>query len=227
MIAFVGSDTTITLGEFAIHQPVTAITNIMIAAFCLTYSLKLKQLNSNDESLVYWRYYLNFLMGATLLGACTHALFAQHEGFGYMSFWLATQAVNCIGVYAAQKAMLTSVLNESANKNLYTKLINIQLVVFIIAVFVFKNFMVVVLNTAFGFIPIFYTHLIDSRKNPESMWIVMGVVVLFSTAITFIGKFSLHKYFNFLDISHVLIMIKLTMFFVGIKRKTLQQLSAA
>jgi hypothetical protein len=66
-------------------------------------------------------------------------------------------------------------------------------------------------------------HFIDAEKVKASSWIAYGILILFLAAIVNAIKFSFHAYFNYLDIAHVLIMINLSVMFVGIKRKAISE----
>lgn len=214
-------DTTIYIGGVAIHQPVTVFTDYIITALTFYFYLQLNRLPNADTSTIEWKRFFLLLSLATFFGGCSHAFFEVHEGAGYKSFWLTMQALNIFSVYRAQQATLYSVLKNSDKKYYWGLSYRTQLILFLIAVFVFHNFAVVIIDSAIGLIPLMIIHFMDAKKVRSSIWIAYGISILFIAAAVNITKFSFHTYFNYLDIGHVLIMINLSLMFVGIKRKAI------
>ncbi len=215
-------DTTIYIGNFAIHQPVTVFTDYIISVLSLYFYLRLKKLNGINESTVSWSRFLLFLSLSSFFGGCSHAFFAVHEGVSYKAFWLPMQVLNNLMVYFAQRATLQSALQHSDKKRWWSYSYTIQLILFSIAVFLFQNFLVVIIDIAIGLIPVMIIHFMDGKKNKASYFIAYGIVVLFLTAIVNGAKLSVHAYFTYQDISHILIMISLSLMFIGMYRKNLR-----
>ena len=206
-------DTTIHIGNFSIHEPMTAFTDLIIAGLAFSFFFRLRK--TNDVATHHWSYFFLFFGLSTFVGAFAHALFLVHEGWEYKSFWLSMQFLTGLAVYKAQHATLVSVLNTSASKKKWELSYTIQLIAFIIAVPLFQNFLVVVIENALGLIPIMILHYKD--KRPFAKVIANGIAISFLTAIIHLGKFSLHAYFNYNDIAHVFIMISLGVMFKGVE----------
>jgi hypothetical protein len=221
MIDLAKIDTTIHLGDIVLHQPVTAITDFIVTALCFYFYNLLKLDDKSEKSVYYWRWFYLTLGISTFFGGCSHGFFTNHTDSGYQFFWLTMQLFNGFAVYAAQHATLTSALQHSKNKNLWNYISVIQLILFVSSVFIFRNFIVVTIDIALGLIPVMVIHFKDEQLNASSKWIAYGILVSFLTAVVHLSKFSLDVYFNYLDIAHVLIMINLSIMFVGIKQKTI------
>ena len=219
MTDFAKIDTTIYIGNLPIHQPVTAFTDYIIAILCFYFYRNLNRLSTDDISIKHWKHFFLLLSIASFTGGCSHGFFAIHEGFAYKSFWLAMQSFNVLSVFYAQQATLCSALQYSTKKNYWNLSYKIQLVLFLIAVFVFHNFLVVVIDSTIGLIPIMIIHFMDAKKIKSSVWIAYGIMVLFLAAIVNTTKFSFHVYFNYLDIAHIFIMINLSLIFKGVREK--------
>ncbi len=212
-------DTTIYIGEIAIHQPVTVFTDYIIMVLCFYFYLQLNKLSNANDSTVNWKRFFLLLSFASFTGGSSHGFFAVHEGIGYKSFWLTMQSLNIFAVYRAQQAALHSALQNSAKKYYWELSYHTQLLLFFTAVFVFQNFLVVVIDSSIGLIPIMIIHFIDSEKVKASLWIASGIVFLFLSAVVNAAKLSIHAYFNYLDIAHVFIMACFILMFTGIKKK--------
>lgn len=214
-------DTTIHIASFAIHEPITTLTDFIISGLCIYFYFKLNKFSNKNTSTTYWKYFYGFMALGSFIGGCSHGLFEIHTGFGYNLFWLSMQVLNMLAIYNMQLATLTSALLNS-NKKLYWKnSYIIQVLLSIIAVFIFQNFLVVVINNAIALIPIMIIHFNASKTNKENLWIAYGIAVLFATAGVNLSKLSLHDYFNHLDLAHVLIMINLYLMFIGVRKKAI------
>ncbi|MCE9539701.1 MAG: hypothetical protein K8R85_10850 [Bacteroidetes bacterium] len=217
-------DTTIYIGDFAIHQPVTVLTDYIITVLCFCFFLQLNRPSFKDETTINWKRFFLILGFASFFGGSSHGFFSVHEGLGYKLFWLPMQALNVFAVYQAQKATLYSALKDSGNKYYWNLSYHIQLILFFVSVFLFQNFVVVIINSVIGLIPIMIIHFIDSKKAKASSWIAYGIAVLFLTAFVNASKFSIHAYFNYMDFAHILIMINLSLMFIGIKKKAISSI---
>jgi hypothetical protein len=214
-------DTTIYIASFAIHEPVTTVTDFIISGICVYFYFKLNKLSANNPSTNYWKYFYGFMALGSFIGGCAHAFFEFHVGLGYKSFWLSMQVLNMLAMYSIQHATLNSALIHSNKKNIWAKSYLIQALVGIMAVFLFQNFIVVVINNAIALIPIMIIHFKASKTNKLNLWIAYGIAVLFVTAGVNLAKLSLHDYFNHLDLAHVLIMINLYLMYTGVRKKAI------
>ncbi len=221
MIDYVKIDTTITIGGIAIHQPVTAFTDIILSVICFCFFLKLKQINNPDKSTKNWTFFYLFLCLASFTGAFSHALFLIHSGTGYDSLWLPMQLFNVWAAFSAQYATYNSVLKNSSNKNIWKWFSIILLVVSSVSVFIFHNFLVVVTDSAIALIPVMIIHFMDIRHNKNSEYIAWGIVILFITAIINGTKISINEYCTYLDIAHLFIITSLSVMLIGIRRNTI------
>ena len=211
-------DTTIYIGKIAVHEPVAVFTSYIISGLCFYFYWTLRNGDNRSAATLSWANHILFVGLASLVGSCSHAFFAVHEGIAYKSFWLPMQMLNIIAVYFAQQGALNSVLKNSPSKKYWKVSYDIQLILFLISVFVFHNFLVVILNAVVGMIPVMVLLFMDSKKEKSSLWIASGFTILILSAIIFITKYALHKYFNHIDISHVIMMISLWMIYKGTKK---------
>lgn len=214
------TDTTIFIGDIAIHEPVTVLTDYIITIIAFIYYWKL---HSTNEVVKNWRLFFLFISLSTLFGGTSHAFYAVHEGFNYKSIWLTMQILNGFAVFFAQKATLLSVLKNSNHKNYWRLSYVIQLLLYFILLMIIQKYIITIIDNAIGLIPIMILHFTAKEKEEYQKWIGYGITISFITAIVHGLKFSLHDYFNYNDIAHVFIMISLTVMFLGVKRKSLTE----
>jgi hypothetical protein len=212
-------DTTIYIGTIAIHEPVTVLTDYLITIQCLFFFIRLNRFSYTDNCTNYWKCFFGLMALSSFAGGCSHAFFAVHQGAAYKAFWLSMQALNILSVFYMQRGTLYSALKDSTKKKYWNISYHVQLVVFFAAVFIFQNFLVVIINTVISLIPVMLIHFADAKRNRQNLWIAYGIVVLFITAGINAAKLSIHPYFNYLDLAHVLIMLNLLLMYTGVKRK--------
>jgi len=212
-------DTTIYIGSIAIHEPVTAFTDFII--FIIAFTCYLKLTPAGKPVVKNWSLFFLLLALSTLVGGCSHAFFAVHEGWGYKGFWLPMQFFNGLAVYYAQQATVLSVLKDSKHYRAWKMSFLIQLVAYYIALIIVQKYVVTIIDNALGLIPIMIVHLTAKVKEPYYKYIGWGIGVSFITAIVHGVKFSLHPYFNYNDIAHVFIMISLIVMYTGVKQKAI------
>lgn len=212
-------DTTIYIGNMAIHEPVTVLTDYVITSLSIYFYFQLNRVPAKDLSTKNWKYFYGFMSISSFMGGCSHAFFEIHDGVGYKTFWLGMQVLNIFSIYYVQQSALHSVLQNSTKKRYWRISYSIQCIVAAISVFVFQNFLVVIINTALGLVPIMLLHFKAAQRKKENLWIAYGIAVLFATAAVNGIKITIHTYFNHLDLAHLLIMVNISLMFIGVKRK--------
>ena len=219
MIDYSKIDTTITIGRFAFHQPVTATTDFIICILCFVYFLQLHKFPTSFS--IYkqnWKLFYLFLSMASLTGGCNHGFFTDRFSGGGQAFWLTMQVCNVVSVYCAQRAALARMLAESKHKTMWQWAYVVQLLLSVVAVFVFHNFLVVIVNTAVGLIPIMIQHFNYPKRSNGDELIAWGIVILFITALINGFKLAINEYFTHQDIAHVFIIISLSVMLSGVKK---------
>lgn len=210
-------DTTISISGVSIHEPMTVLTDLLIAALAIAFYFQLK--NKIDAITRNWSYFFLFLGLSTFMGACSHAFFAVHEGCSYKSFWLPMQILNGVAVYFAQQATFSTALERSTNKSKWKWSYVIQLVMFIGTLLWIQRYIVTIIENAIGLIPVMILHY--QYKRPFARMIANGIAISFITAFVNMSKLSLHACFNYNDIAHVFIMISLYVMYKGVRMRTI------
>lgn len=216
------TDTTITFFDFAIHEPVTALTDFIITFLCLFFFFQLRN-KGNNVAINWWKAFFMLFGLSAFFGGFSHALFIIHQGMEYKSCWISMQVLNGFAVFSVQMATYHTVLQNTNSREWWKQSYIVQLFIFLAAVIFYQDFLVVVLNNVVGLVPVIALHFIDSKKSEESKLIANGILISFLTGIVHGAKLSLHAYFNFNDISHVLIMLSLFVVFSGVSVKMIQQ----
>ncbi len=186
------------------------ITDELVALLCGVCAYKLNKHPSKTTT--YWAVFFLILGLSTMVGGFAH-LFWQYTGI-YMKMvcWFLAGGVT----FYAQLAT-AEVLNDKA-KPWLRRLALLELVIFLISLSFFRDFMVVIVNSIVGlFLIVAMTHIYQFVKLKEvgSGWIFLGLLIILATPAIHIGQFSPHRWFNHIDLSHLILGIGLYIMYLG------------
>ena len=214
-------DTTIQICGISFYQPVSAFTDFVITCMACFFYCQLYFLSIQDKGIVNWKRFFLCICISSFLGGASHGFFQFHEGVGYKLVWLSMQFFGVAAVFFAQQATLNTVLVNSSFKAYWNIIYFIQLLLFIPAIFIFQGFLVIVVNSIIGLVPIIFIHFFDKNNLKDSRLIASGIIILFFSGLVNALKVSIHPYFNHIDIAHVLVMFNLSVMYFGVKRKAI------
>lgn len=94
----------------------------------------------------------------------------------------------------------------------------VELITFMILTFSTLNFLFVEIHTSYGlllFVASFSTYIYIKTKSKGSKFFLIAVLLAAISALFFMNEWSLHMWFNYLDISHTLMAISAFLFYKG------------
>jgi hypothetical protein len=209
-------DTSVLIAGLKIMEPVAAITDLMITVLCVYIFLTLYKPQRINR---HWPFFFLVMGVSTFCGAIAHGGKAEMNQDAFLFVWLTMQLLICLANYIAQMATLESYFPGHPRIRAFRMVCLLQLFVFFGLVVYMQAFWIASLNTALSLIPIMIINMSHKRRDRNaSAYIAGGISVAFVTAIVHSQKISLHRWFNYKDISHVLIMISFYLMFTGVKR---------
>lgn len=213
-------NTIINLGGFTITEPVTTFTDFFISTVAFFICHRFKKHTDKKHNLL-WNLFFFFIGVSSLTGAFSHGLkyYINERTFVYL--WLSMQILTCVAMFFAQRATIETYSKNTDNEDFLKNLIFFQLIAFILAVFLFKNFLVAVLVTAISLMPIMIKNFGNyfSSKSKSSLWLAIGISINFLPAIVNGAKLSIGDWFNHKDISHLLIACSISVMAFGVLYK--------
>ena len=174
----------------------------------------------------YRNWYLFFLIfgWGAFLGGIGHTFYNQLGILGKIPSWLAGPS----SIFFLERAMISLHWNKTLTKRLNrlasAKLVAVYLVFFYLLIFADRSanpnlpFLPIAFNTiigvsgAAGILGFKYTERISAKF--KFFW--LGVLIMLPTAFIFLLKINLHQWFDKNDFSHILLMIGITYFYLGI-----------
>ena len=202
-----------------IDEPVTTLTDLMVSAVCFYAFFHLAYHPYRPKSKVHWYLQIYFLsMGiATAIGGLIGHAFLYLFSFawklpGWLTSMISIALVERAAIQHARKFISKKVGDVFAWVNI------IELLTFIALTFTTLNFFFVEVHSAYGLLVVvasfsFITY-IKSKSRASGIFLI---AVAFSaiSALFFMNEWSLHTWFNYLDISHTFMTISAFFFYKG------------
>lgn len=203
-----------------IDEPVTTLTDLIIAAICFYAFFKLgKHRISHHIYILIQGYFLCIGLSTLWGGLIGHGFLYLFTPEWKFPGW----ALSMVGINLIERVMVS--YSRSFIKPQYARffsLVNIlELLVFAYLTFTTLNFAYVEIHTAYGlmvfvlgFSLYHYYKGNHSRMIRYFIWAVIAVIIAF---IFFATKIGLGVWFNYMDISHVFLAISAWWFYIGAK----------
>ena len=208
---------------FKIFEPVTILTNAFITIFCFYSFFKIKKIkNSLAKD---WATFFLLIGLSSSVGSIAHGAHYQlGMPFANIVIFL-MNAISLIAIYFCFKATYTYLsLNKLRPKKYVNYFVIVWIIILLILTFINNNFLLIKIHAGivltFSIIIHFLGYL---KKHLGSGWVAFGILISFASIAVHSLKLSISDWFNYKDISH-LIMLTATIYMVKgvlLKLKTL------
>ena len=216
---------TIYVGDFEWREPITTLTDFLVALVCWAAFYFFSRQKRNESPSFPWfkKYFLIFAIGMTSAAWLGHGL----QAYVSQNFKVIGWACGATGLMFLQIGSLKLIENRLSErlKVMLPRWFNLQWLTAISLMFYFLSsgmetaFKVTQINSVlvlWGFVlPI---HLISyyREKNKASKIVIIALLYSLVPGIVYSNKLSFSKWFNYHDISHVLMAIFMTLMFLGL-----------
>lgn len=211
-----------------VDEPITTLTDLIVAAIGIIAFFSTAS-HTSKKYILYYRYFFLLTGLSTLIGGLIGHAFAYNLGpeSKYVG-WVVAIA----GVVFAQFAALYHT-REAIGEWFFSKLIIlniVEIIAIIILLFIYKNFAIVEIHTAFGLV--FIASILEGinyskTKSILSKNMIIGVAFAVVGVCILVFKIALSKWFNHLDISHLFIAVALYLMYKGLSTETLNKSTAS
>ncbi|MCF8254732.1 MAG: hypothetical protein K9H61_07925 [Bacteroidia bacterium] len=217
-------ETSFNLFQFNINEPMTVLTNLVMSIYCFYFYSKL---GSNHKLGYYWRLFFLYMAISTLVGALTHGLKNHFSSNEFYYIWLFMNLASIPASYFLLQANIQlSKWDEVTKKKLSiaSAIVTLLLAIMVISV---NQFLLIKVNAGLIILITLITHFQTYKKGIKgSGWIVFGFAFSSLSILVHTMQFSLHTYFNYKDISHVIMNIGLYIIFLGAILKSQPKIEA-
>lgn len=211
---------TIYLFGIRVDEPIVTITDLLVSVLCFIFAYKIHQSGKKEKVFLYFKIYF-FVMGiATTLGGIIGHAFMYHFSFYWkLPGWI-TSMISIMFVERAAIEHTRIWLTEPIIK--VFRVINIlEFLTFLTLTIITLDFFFVEFHSGYGLMFVVLSlegFLFLKTKNTASKLILVGVAFAAIAALFFMNKISPHQWFNYLSISHVLMAVAATFFYLGTRK---------
>jgi hypothetical protein len=199
-----------TFAGLQLQEPSTFISDIILAICCFILGFKTHKLNNVDNS-YFFKFFL-FLGVSTLFGAFGHILFFYGGNTGKFPSWIFASISTfffCNAIIEDKPAFFNSK---------WKSFVWIKAVVILFLSLIYSKFIFVAIDSIFSYLlfggVLSYSLWNDNRLHMK--YIVYGTIVLIPSAFVFILDVNLHTLFNRDDLSHLIIMMTILLYYKAI-----------
>jgi hypothetical protein len=211
-------------------EPMAVATDILVSIVCLYSFIKLRKLNSTDHSLTLFSWYFLLLSIATACGGIIGHAFMNVLPFEWkIPGWI---------ISMSSVTFLSLAVIQHAKPFISARLFSIlrvigltELLLMIPLVLSTMNFFFVELHATFGLLAMVFSlelFLYLKTQQAESRLMIQAVGISSLAALVHLSGFTINRWFNHLDLSHLFMAFSAYLFFLGAKRLALKmQISPA
>ncbi len=206
-----------------IREPVTSLTDVLVAVICLMAYFSLKRMSLRNEVHRLFMYYFLTMSAATFLGGVIGHAFLEYLPFlakipGWITSMLSVALLERTVIQYTRSIVSPKLGNFLAWVNI------IELLTFMILALVTLNFQFVLAHAAYGMGVVvlgFSIFIYRTEKSLGSKLMLWAVGFCIVGATFFVFKIGIDKWFNHVDISHVFMMIASVFYYKGGKNLSL------
>lgn len=194
-------------------EPMTFVTDLLVAVFCFIYYYKIRNIDIKEFDNKYFKLFFIIFGLSTLIAGFAHIFYNYLGITPHIISWI----LSGLSIYYIEMCSITFVKSEKIKKYL-NHLIYIQLFLFTFSIIYFKQFQFVKYNSFIGlilFVLILELISLIKSSNKGSWFIIIGIFFTFLSAIVHSIKFSIHKWFNYNDLSHIFLLLCIYFLYAG------------
>lgn len=212
--------TSICFFDIKLLEPVTVFTNIIISFFCLYFYFKLNVNSSNLKFEKYWRLFFLYFSFSSMIGAVAHGFKGYFNESVFNLVWLSMNLSSILITHYLLLSNLEIVSTSDKNKGILKTAIGFISILFVGIIFLTNNFLSVKINAFISILFTIYVHIVIYRKGESgSGFILFGFTFSLLSVLVHSIKFSISSWFNYKDISHVIMNISLYIIFIGVSQR--------
>lgn len=211
------SQPSISLFGIRIDEPINTLTDLLVSAVCFYAFYELTKRKLPAKTFVYFRMYFLLLGLATLFGGLVGHGFLYVFSFAWkLPGWI----ISMLSVAFIERSSIEHARPQIDPRiGKYFLILNILELLTVMTITTYTlNFEWVELHSGYGLLGVvlpFHGYVYYKTKNRGSLIIVGAVMIASAAALIFMNQISLHAWFNYIDISHVLVAMAAYVFYRG------------
>lgn len=219
--------TSLTFQGITLHEPVTVLTDLLVTAVCWYAFWKLRNHPAGRLRFLFRAYFLSMGLATAYGGIIGHGFIVQ-LGFvwkvpGWVISMFSVALLERAAIFHAQPLLQPKVGRFFAVLNL------VELFSLITIALITLNFFFVEAHAAYGLLVVVFSfefYIYYKTKHSGSQFMLFAVAVAAIAALVHLNEIAPHRWFNHLDLSHVIMAVSSWLFYLSAD-KILKSLKAA
>ena len=202
--------------DIRIDEPVTTLTDLMVAAICFYAWFSLRKSGSENKIVSMFSWFFMLMGIATMIGGLIGHAFLYALSFSWkLPGWL----VSMMSINLLERAVIrySQPLMKPAFGKFFSRFNILELMIFAGLAFGTLNFEYVEIHSAYGIMVVVFGfalfNFFKGNRGPVVMNLVGGVISALLAAVIFTMRISISEWFNYVDISHVLMAVTAIFFY--------------
>lgn len=211
---------TIHLWGIRIDEPIVTLTDLLVSVLCFIFAYKIHKSGKPEKTFLYFKIYF-FTMGiATLLGGIIgHAFLYVFSFYWKLPGWI----MSMISIMFVERGAIehTRIWLKPRIVRIFGVINILEFLTFVTLTITSLDFFFVEFHSGYGLMFVVFSlegFLFLKTKNTAGKYILSGVGFAALAALFFMFKISIHQWFNYLCVSHVLMAAAAALFYMGIIR---------
>lgn len=196
-----------------IAEPVTLLTDYLLAIECLVFAVLLYRYAQNETSILLWAISFFVIALAAITGGTYHGFIQSLSVSMSSNLWKIT--LYCIGV--STLCLLSGMILVALKGNVRTLFLILAVVQFLgFVILIRRNYEYkYVIHDYVPAMAVILALCILRLNKPYAIWIIAGILISFAAAGVQLSGFTLHRNFNHNDLYHVIQMIGMYLLYRG------------
>ncbi len=207
-------------------DPTDFIYDIIMGLLSLYFAFKIKSLSDNNKFSIAWHRFFFVFGWAALFAAFGHLFYNYYFYFGKLIGWILIP----FSIFWIEVAMIEAHWNQKTitrAKKLYRMKLLLVYLVFMsiwVSVDVLNKphllFLPIAINSILGLLigVGVFSYQFKKKISASFATIFFGIAIIFPSAFIFIFKINIHQWFSKNDFSHILMIIGIIFFYLGVKK---------
>ena len=205
------------IGSLKIQEPITVLTDLLVALVCVFAFIKIKSSKQNTGIVLYRWFFLATGISTLVSALIGHAFLYQWEFNAKIYGWVTGIVSVAFGQYAALYNTRELLGQKEFTLLFWLNLMEVCLA--LVLVFVMFSFVVVEVHSAIGLVlGVTVLEYIKYKKTNSilSKYMMIGVGIAVLAVLCHVFKLAISVWFNHLDLSHVIIAIAVYVMYKGV-----------
>lgn len=203
-----------------VNEPVTSLTDLLVSAVCFYAYYRLSNFNERTLVALFFRYYFLLMAVTTLWGGLIGHAFQYQFGHAWkLPGWIISMV--SVSIFERMSIFHARPLIRPGLGTFFSIANITEFFIVLLVVLSTQNFFYIQVHAAFGFLVVglsMHGFVYRHTKNETSKWVLMGIGVTTIASWVYTTQFSIDIWFNYLDLSHVLMALAAYLHFIGASR---------